>query len=50
MTVERIRSFAGAERWQLDYLFDLGFQAWFVHVGVVTATTGVLVVTHPDET
>lgn len=27
MTVERIRSFAGAERWQLDYLFDLGFQA-----------------------
>ncbi len=47
-TLERFRDYFHAERWQLDYLFDLGFQAWLVHVGVVAATAVVLARVHPD--
>lgn len=47
--LERVRGYFRAERWQLDYLFDLGFQAWLVHVGVVAATAGVLVNAHPED-
>lgn len=46
--LERVRVYFRAERWQLDYLFDFGFQAWIVHIGVVAATAGVLVGAHPD--
>ncbi|MDO8837503.1 MAG: ATP-binding protein [Parvibaculum sp.] len=49
MAPERARGYFRAERWQLDYLFDLGFQAWLVHVGVVAATAGVLVNAHPED-
>jgi len=31
-----------AERWQLDYLFDLGFQGWLVHIGVISLTAAFL--------
>lgn len=49
MNTERLRAAMRAERWQLDYLFDLGFQAWFVHIGVVIATAAVLLAAFPDE-
>lgn len=41
MAVNRI--FATPARWQLDYLFDLGFAGWIVHIGVVSLTGAVLV-------
>ncbi|WP_339830895.1 hybrid sensor histidine kinase/response regulator [uncultured Parvibaculum sp.] len=46
--LERVRVYFRAERWQLDRLFDLGFQAWLVHIGVVAATVVVLIRVHPD--
>ena len=50
MIAERLRAAVRAEKWQLDYLFDLGFQAWLVHIGVVTATAAVLLAALPDDT
>ena len=49
MNTERLHAAMRAERLQLDYLFDLGFQAWFVHIGVVTATAAVLLAAFPDD-
>ncbi len=49
MIAERLRAAVRAEKWQLDYLFDLGFQAWLVHIGVVTATAAVLLAALPDD-
>ncbi|MAM95207.1 hybrid sensor histidine kinase/response regulator [Parvibaculum sp.] len=50
MLRERLHAFGSAEKWQLDYLFDLSFQAWLVHIGVVTATMALLVYAWPGET
>ena len=49
MIIERLRAFGHAEKWQLDYLFDLSFQAWRVHIGVVTATVALLAFAFPGE-
>ncbi len=49
MTIGRLRAASRAEKWQLDYLFDLSFQAWLVHIGVVTAVMALLVYVWPDE-
>lgn len=35
------------EPWQLRYLFDLGFQGWLVHIGVVLLTGSLLVGANP---
>ena len=49
MIVEQLRAASRAEKWQLDYLFDLSFQAWLVHIGVVTAVMALLVYVRPGE-
>jgi len=49
MIMERFRAASHAEKWQLDYLFDLSFQAWLVHIGVVTAVMALLVYVWPGE-
>lgn len=49
MLKERLRAVGHAEKWQLDYLFDLSFQAWLVHIGVVTATVALLAYAWPGE-
>ncbi|MBC7103032.1 MAG: hybrid sensor histidine kinase/response regulator [Parvibaculum sp.] len=49
MLKERLHAVGHAEKWQLDYLFDLSFQAWLVHIGVVTATVALLVYAWPGE-
>lgn len=49
MIIERLRAASRAEKWQLDYLFDLSFQAWLVHIGVVTAVMALLVYVWPGE-
>jgi signal transduction histidine kinase len=36
---EARRRIASVEKWQLDYLFDLGFQGWVVHMGVIALTS-----------
>ncbi|UYN99921.1 MAG: hybrid sensor histidine kinase/response regulator [Devosia sp.] len=36
------------ETWQVRYLFDLGFQGWLVHIGVVGLTGWLLVGANPD--
>ncbi len=35
--------------WQFDYLFDLGFQGWLVHVGVIGLTTTLLINALPES-
>lgn len=35
--MERLRAAVRVEKWQLDYLFDLSFLFWLMHIGVVTA-------------
>lgn len=49
MNLEGLRAIGRAEKWQLDYLFDLGFQAWLVHIGVVAATAAGIVNAHPED-
>ncbi|MEP5926084.1 MAG: hybrid sensor histidine kinase/response regulator, partial [Nitratireductor sp.] len=49
MLRERLRALGHAEKWQLDYLFDLSFQAWLVHIGVVTATVALLAYAWPGD-
>ncbi len=49
MVIDRLRAAGRAEKWQLDYLFDLSVQAWIVHIGVVTATVALLVYVWPGE-
>lgn len=42
-------AFWNIERWQFDYLFQLGFQGWLIHVGVVTLVLFVLRSSFPGE-
>jgi signal transduction histidine kinase len=44
------RRFLETQPWQLDYLFNLGFQSWIVHVAVVMLTTALLVNALPEST
>ncbi|RFP91118.1 response regulator [Rhodobacteraceae bacterium 63075] len=39
-----------ARHWQVDYLFDLGFQGWLVHIGVIGLTSTLLINALPDST
>ena len=43
-----IRRLFVTEPWQLDYLFDLGFQGWLVHIGVIALTCTLLTNALPD--
>ena len=45
----QLKDFLSAQKWQLDYLFDLAVQGWFVHLGVFLATTIMLVSALPDH-
>ena len=38
------------ETWQIRYLFDLGFQGWLVHIGVVSLTGSLLIGANPGAT
>ncbi len=44
----RKSAFLKTEPWQLRYLFDLGFQGWMVHVGVVLLTSSMMVSALPE--
>lgn len=40
---------ADSETWQLDLLFDLGFYAWLIHVGVVSLVAAMLIGVDPGK-
>lgn len=44
----RFSTLLKTEHWQVRYLFDLGFQGWMVHIGVVLLTAWMILAVLPD--